>query len=618
MYIRKSTRTYKGKTYESHLLVESVLTEKGPRQRTICSLGDLGPRPREEWLKLSHKIEDALVGQTSLLDPHPDPDVRQIVQKVRERHKQDIPPRRRKGAEELEREAVAIYPDKVSLESPRLAGPVHVGHQLWRRLELDRILEAVGLGERARLLTELMVMNRLVAPASEHAMPDWIRRTALADILGVELSELSEDSLYRNLDRLHERRSEIERALYEREKTLFQLDDTVYLYDLTSTYFEGACKLNSQAKRGYSRDHRPDCKQVLVGLVIDTLGFPKAHEVFEGNRLDHKTVGEMLDRLEERVGKKPGRTVVVDRGMAYEEVLQEVKRRGYHYLVAARQSERTPWLDVLESNEGWQEVIREPSPRNPGQKKVKIRVKRLEATGETLIGCQSEGRKEKDRAIRKKHEEKLLLDLYKLRGRVQRGELTGLEQIHEAIGRLKERYPRVARYYEVGYDVEKSEVLWKAREEKRGVAEKLDGTYLLKTDRTDLTAEKIWRLYVLLTRAENAFRSMKSPLSERPIFHHLETRVQAHIFLCVLAYHLLIAVENTMLKKGIHTSWRTIRETLETHEVVTVVLPTTSGDKLKIRRGTTPEPEQAEIYQALGIDGEVINPVKTWVSGAQK
>ena len=211
---------------------------------------------------------------------------------------------------------LAIASERVSLEEAREAGAVHVGHQIWQQLGLNEILRSAGLSERACRLSEGMTLHRLIFPLSEHAMPDWIRSTALADILGRDFASLNDEALYRNLDRLHPHREAIEGELAEREKTLFHLDDTLYLYDLTSTYFEGQAASNPQAQRGYSRDKRPDCKQVLVGLVLDRDGFPKAHEVFEGNRQDRSTVQEMWESLDKRTGKKPGVTVVVDRGMA--------------------------------------------------------------------------------------------------------------------------------------------------------------------------------------------------------------------------------------------------------------------------------------------------------------
>jgi transposase len=603
MFIKRTKKRVGDKVYVNHVLVESVGTDKGPRHRVVCSLGSLAPAPASDWLALAHKVESALSGQQPLVG---DAQVETIVAKVKTA-------RRVERQTEEKPDLVAVHTDQVTTEEHREAGPVHAGHQMWKKLDVGDVLARAGLSERTRVLTEIMTLNRLVFPLSEHAMPDWVRRTALADIMGADFNTLSDESLYKNLDRLHPRRVEIESDLAERERTLFNLDNSIYLYDLTSTYFEGQCLANPQAKRGYSRDGRPDCKQVVVGLVLDREGFPKAHEVFDGNRTDRTTVTEMLDALEKRVGRKAGATVVVDRGMAFDDNLQQLKDRKYRYIVASRQGERNEHLDDFEDKGGWEEIVREPSPLNPAQKKSRVVVKRRVVGDEVHILCKSEGREEKDRAIRDKHEQRLLLDLAKLKKRVATGKLKDATKVHEVIGRLRERYPRVARYYEIGYEASTASLTWEENVEKKDVARRLDGGYLLKTDRKDLSDEEIWRTYILLTRVESAFRAMKSPLCERPIFHQLEHRVQTHIFLCVLAYHLLVSIEKMFLDAGIHVSWATLREELTTHQVVTVVLPASNGDVLKVRRSSTPEPRHKEIYETLRIPSEVMKPVKTWV-----
>ena len=604
MYIRQSTRTYKGKTYTNHLLVESVQTAKGPRQRTICSLGSLEPAPAGDWLGLAHKLQSALQGQESLSGSSTE--IQEWVEKARNKKKSTV-------GSDGDRSTVTVEPDRVQVEQAREAGPVHVGHQLWDQLGMNRILQEAGLSARACQLTEMMTLNRLICPSSEHAMPDWIRRTALGDILQEDFSELADEALYRNLDRLHPNREAIERALAEKEKTLFNLDDTVYLYDLTSTYFEGQAKANPQAKRGYSRDKRPDCKQVVVGLVLDRDGFPKAHEIFDGNTQDRRSLDQMLDALEKRTGKKLGATVIVDRGMAFEENLEQIRKRKLHYLVAGRQSERNQWLEELENDEGWEEVHRIPSPQNPFQKKTRVEIKRQQKGDIVYLLCRSEGREEKDRAIREKQETKLIADLNRLQQRVAKGRLKRENKIQRAIGRLLERYPRVARYYELSYDAVHKNLSWSELADKKATAKKLDGSYVLKTDRQDLTADEIWRTYILLTRVEDAFRDIKSPLMERPIFHHLQNRTQTHIFLCVLAYHLLAAIEHRFLQAGVHTSWGTIRDLLRTHQVISIVLPEDhQGRVLTIRKATIPEPEHRQTYATLRIPAEVMQPIKTW------
>ena len=616
MYIRKSSRTYNGKTYTNYVLVESVVTPKGPRQKTICSLGDLSPRPRQEWLKLARKIEDALVGQNDLLDRDTN-EVAEIVAGLRARrtnetHAQAEPsassPRTQAGA------LIEVDPSRVTTEQHREAGPVHVGNQFWQRLGLDQILRDCGLSEATCRLACAMTLNRLITPVSEHAMPAWIRRTALADIFGVSFDALEEDPLYEVLDKLHPHRAAIETALIERERSLFNLDQTIYLYDLTSTYFEGACAHNPKAKLGHSRDHRSDCKQLVVGLVLNRDGFALTHEIFAGNTRDHLTLGTMIDRLRQRVELKEGATVVVDRGMAFDDNLAEIKARKLHYIVASRQGERNRWLAEFEDTDGFTPVLREPSPLNPAQKKTTIEVKICADTDEqTYVLCRSQQRIAKDRAIRSKQEARLLADIEKLSLRVADKKLVKLEKINQAIGRLLERYPRVARYHRLSHDEKTSTIVSTFDADKHLTAEKLDGCYLLKTDRKDLSADEIWRVYTLLTRAEDAFRDMKSPLVIRPIFHHKERRTDSHIFLCLLAYHLLTAIEKTLLDQGIHTSWASLRDALKTHQVCSVVLPTKDESRLRIRKAATPEPDVQQIYRNLAISPNVITPKHTWI-----
>jgi transposase len=606
MYIRKSTRSYKGRTYTNYVLVESVQTPKGPRQKSVCSLGDLSPRPREEWLSLTRKIEDALLGQERLVD-HDDAEVAAIVHQVRER-RENVPPPRPSDRAEL----ITVDPSRVTTEQHREAGPIHVGYQFWQRLSLDRILYDCGLPETVRQLACAMVLNRLIAPASEHAMPDWMRRTALVDILDVDFEGVDDNRLYRVLDKLYPHRATIEAALVQRERSLFNLDTTVYLYDVTSTYFEGQCSRNDKAKLGHSRDKRPDCKQVVVGLVVNRDGFPITHEVFAGNTRDHSTLATMLDRLAEHAGLKEGATVVVDRGMAYDENIAEFKKRKLHYVVASRQPERDRWLADFEDTEGFTPVLREPSPLNPGQKKSSIEVKTQTAEQQTYVLCRSEQRIAKDRAIRTKQEARLRADIDKLAKRIAEGRLVKVAKINQAIGRLKERYPRVARYYRLSYDEPNRTLSAEFDADKHLHAERLDGCYLLKTSREDLSGDELWRIYILLTRAENAFRDMKSPLAERPIWHHLERRTDTHIFLCVLAYHLLISIEKTLLDKGVHTSWATVRDILKTHQICTVVLPTDDGSCLRMRKAATPDPDVQQLYRHLDISPDIIKPRHTW------
>lgn len=606
MFLKSTSKTVKGKTYSNHLLVESIHTPNGPRHRVICSLGSLAPAPPEDWLALAHKLQDALSGQATLL---PDAEVQPsaLIEKVRR-----IPSRSRPRQSVDSDEVVPILADQITMEDARTAGAVHVGHQMWQRLGLDAILEKIGLDDKSRLLTEVMTLNRLICPSSEHAMPDWVRRTAISDILQTDFSLLNDESLYRNLDKLHPWRVEIEKDLADKERTLFHLDESIYFYDLTSTYFEGNCERNPKARRGYSRDGRPDCKQVVIGLVLDGDGFPKAHEVFDGNRVDTTTVADMLAALEKRMGCKPGATVVVDRGMSSKKNLKQIAERGYFWLVAAQHGERSDHQEEFVSGAGWESIERTPTRTNPAQKKSRIQVKRSAINGEVHVLCLSDDRIQKDRAIREAHEKRLLADLEKLRKRIQKKRLKEEISVGQAIGRLRQRHSRVARFYQIDYNHPGQQLSWTELVERKQQARQLDGAYMLKTNRQDLSDEEIWRTYTLLTRVESAFRAIKSPLEERPVFHQIERRVETHIFLCVLAYHLLVSIEHTLRKQNIHISWESLREILSTHQIVTVRLPTASGRILSIRKPTTPEQLHKTIYHALGIPETAAKTVKTW------
>lgn len=608
MFIKRCSRTVNGKRLEHYLLVESIRTPHGPRHRVVCSLGNLAPGPPEKWKQLARKLEMALAGQLTFEGE--ESHLNELLWRVKQDRSADVPTTN-------EAKWLEVDTDELKLEDAREAGPVHVGHQMWEKLGIGEVLSEAGLDEREQQLAEVLTLNRLIEPSSDYATPDWLERTALPDILGEHLTRLNYRELYKGLDTLHPQREEIERALAAREASLFNLDRSVYLYDLTSTYFEGECGLNDLARHGYSRDSRSDCRQVVVGLILNRDGFPVGHEIFEGNRVDCKTVEAMLNALEQRTSGQKGLTITVDRGMSDQKNLDLIKTAGHHYIVAAKQTERLKWLSEFEDEQGWTEVVRQPSPTNPYQHKTEVRVKRYERDGETYILCVSEGRKEKDRAIREKQEKKLLKDLTSLQKRVASGKLVGVKKVCESIGRLRERYRRVGRYYKIDFD-EKSGILnWSVDTGKKSNAEKVDGSYLLRTDRRDLSDEEVWQTYILLTRVEAAFRDMKSPLAVRPIYHQLQHRVEAHIFVCVLAYHLLVAIEKLLHDAGISSSWETVRKQLSTHQVVSAHLPARGGRILQVRRDTTPNKTQSQIYQALGIEERVFpTPRKVWLTPA--
>jgi len=398
-------------------------------------------------------------------------------------------------------------------------------------------------------------------------------------------------------------------------------------------------------------------------LVANREGFPMAHEVFDGNRGDGTTLPDMLDALGKRTDNASSseKTVIVDRGLSSIGNLKLMSERGYRYVVPAKQKERDAILAQLNDEANWTEV---------GAHEPKIRIKRvppdvvtaIKATSlekkaakaaaatkrvnketdpakleslnqkakaaalseaearfalehkEQWVLCVSAGRTAKDKAIREKQEQRLRQDVEKLSKRVAPGALKLPAKVHEAIGRLKERYPRVAKYFAITFDENAGVLRFEENHVAMLAAENLDGSYLLKTDRLEISDDEIWRTYMLLTRVEAAFRDIKSPLMERPIFHQLEHRVQTHVFVCILAYHLLVAIEKSFRDRGLETSWESLREQLRTHQVCTVVMPTTDGRVLRLRHTATPDKIHKQIYDTIGIPNEVIRPIKTWAS----
>jgi transposase len=592
------------KTYVTHLLVESVNTPSGPRHKTICNLGHMAPGPKEEWLELAERIQAALSGQLAL---YPDPRVGEAVARVRERQT-----RAGSASAELSQgtavpAVVSVRTEGVNTQDSREAGPLHVGHQLWQRLQMNAILKAAGLASAAIQLTEVMTLNRLVHPDSERAMVDWARRVAVSDVLGTDVEKLNHDRFYRNMDKLHGKRFEIEKLLREREKSLFDLHDTLILYDLTNTYFEGEAKQTLKAKRGHSKEKRTDCKLVAMGLMVDGEGFPIGHEVMDGNTIDCRTVPAMLDGLEARTGRCGGAMIVMDRGFSSAENLALVRQRGHHYLMAGFQNQRGDLLESFEALDGWQEI-------QPSAIKVPVQIKRIERDAEVLLLCVSPARAEKDRAIREKQERRLLQALGELAESVRKADEKGKplsdEALGERIGRLRERYTRAARYYAISRA--DSVLTWELKADQHRRAQELDGAYFLRTSNKDLGAEEIWRTYITLTRIESAFRDLKGTLDLRPIHHRKEMRVETHIFLCILAYHLQVAIERILHQAGDSTSWETLREELTTHQIVTITLPTTDGKVLAIRKAGIPDRRVREIYRLLALDTEPMKPLRTW------
>jgi transposase len=597
MFIMPARKTQQGKTYTYYNLVNTVRTPKGPRHQVLLSLGSL-PNVSQDQIKLLGRLIDEKLGGAIRLLPHASVSLEQEAERiaalVSEKHSRQA----------NEGEQLRIDTGSIQLSEALLLGPVYVGLEVWKKLGLEQILSECGFSQRHRVLACVQVIARLVAPASELATAAWLSRTALAALLREGLSSLTKDALYRCSDQLWEKRQKIESMLAGKERTLFDLQSCFILYDLTSTYFEGLCTANPKARHGYSRDRRSDCKQVVVGMVLDEAGFPQASEIYEGNRADKTTLHEMLQGLEQRIGKsKEAPTVVMDRGLATAANIQQLKSAGYHYLVGVGGAQLQKWQEVLQAKQFHH--IEAASRDHPG---VEVCMQR--SGEEVYLFVKSPLRVQKDQGIRERFLKRMEGGLKQLSQRVKKGRLTDEKKIQRSIGKLQERNKRAARFFHVTVRHSKgnARLSWKLDEEKLRQTALLDGCYTLQTDRSDLEEQSLWSLYTMLNRVERSFRYLKSSLGMRPNYHQREHRVEGHIFISILAYHLLHAVEQTLLAGGDHRCWPTLRSELDTHRLLNVRFRDSRGRLHQRRTATNPSPAQKDIYTKLGLGVRPLPP----------
>ncbi len=599
MFIREDIKRIKGKRYRYLRLVETYRTPGGPRQRTLLSLGCLRI-PRNRYRELVELIEDALYGQRSIF--HQDGDNRLL--KIAERSAEKI---KRKGRfkilKEEREEKVHLSPEKIKAGEAREFGPVYVGYEMIKRLGMDRIFSQCGLSPRYRDLAVAMVLSRLIHPTSENGCIRWMKRTAISELLQRDLGGLKKDTLYRVSDKLIENKDKIETLLRDEERRLFGLKEHIVLYDLTSTYFEGFMAESRKAMRGYSRDKRSDAKQVVVGLILDEDGFSKGHEVYEGNRLDCKGIKEFISILKKRyTSMTSSPTVVIDRGVATEENLRVIKEEGYHYIAVERRKGREGWLKEFEGEE-FQSIWT--------QSGHELKVAMKERGEEFYLLCFSEARARKEEAIFKREKDGMMKSFERLKRRIERGRIKDIRKIASFLGRIKKMYPKVARFFKIelneGED-KRVEFSYEFDKEREKQMEELYGTYLLRTNRKDLSPEELWRLYIMLTKVERAFRALKSDIRIRPIYHHKDKRIEGHIFLSLLAYHVLHTIEWTLRKKGDSRSWESIKEILIPHQMVTVIIPDDKGRVHHLRLLTEASIDEEEIYERLNLNAR---PFKT-------
>src|SRR5438067_5762626 len=585
MFLRPHSRNKDGKDHTYWSLVETVRTPDGPRQKTLCYLGELNNSAQARWLTTIEVFnEQGEAQQLKLFPSHVEaPDDPQIAR---------------------------VLLNKVRLERTRQFGACFLGLELWKRLELDGFFEQAVDAEPADVpwsrVAALLAINRLCAPGSELAIEQrWYPSTALDDLLQIEEGKINDTRLYRCLDRILPHKTKLERHLKNRYGELFGAEFDVLLYDLTSTYVEGAAEHNPMMRRGYARDHRPDCEQMVIALIVNSEGFPFSYETFEGNRADVSTVETILRMVERKYGKAR-RIWIFDRGIVSEENLAAIRKRGGQYLVGTprRQMKR---FEAELVKEDWTRVRPE----------VEVKKVAIPQGEETYILCRTAGRREKEKAIRERFCCRMEKALKALKKSMATGRLKNRNLMERRLGKIQARHPAVNDLYEIslretGAGVRLS---WHMREDRRRWHESREGAYLLRTNLQAETPEELWSKYMQLTEAEASFRALKSELSIRPLFHQKERRVKAHVMVAFLGYALWVTLKHLLQRRPALIPKPAAADVGNTQPLTPmqalallsklhsgdIVLPTTDGREIRPRRVTEPTAEQKSLLDLLGI-----------------
>ena len=580
MFLKRLERRKSGKKHTYWALVESVRTARGSGHRVVAYLGELKKSERNGWAQLCRRLNKEQRPQPSLFDPphYDDP---------------------------TDDEPVLVKLKGIRLQRLRDFGDVWLALGLWRLLDLDTLLgRLMPVGQEDvpwATVAAILTIGRFCEPSSElHIADTWYRRTALEDLLGVSVDQVHHRRLYAGLDQLLPQKEAIERHLKKRLGDLFDLKYDLLLYDITSTYFEGECAGNPMAQRGYSRDSRPDCPQVCIGLVVTTDGIPLGYEVFDGNTNDSTTVERIVEAMENKYGQAE-RIWVMDRGMVSEANLKFLGERGGSYIVGTPKAMLRRFERYLVDKD-WHEV----------QAGVEVKLVPGPDGEETFILARSADRQKKEKAMHDRFLARMEAGLAKLQAAAERGRLKDAAVAHQRLGRLKERYWRAASAFYVCIAAipkpkgkARLSIRWTRNQRWSDWTALSEGCYLLRTNLRDLDPATLWKRYIQLTEAEWAFRISKDELEIRPIWHQKEERVLAHILVCFLAYALWKALAQWMRGAGLGDAPRTLVEEFAKIKSGDVVLPARWADGTErivhLRCVTTPDEAQKVLLNRLGL-----------------
>jgi hypothetical protein len=569
MFLKRRVRHKDGKDHVYYSVCESLrVRPHRVVQRQVLHLGELNTSQLDSWQRTIEVIHED--GQRQQLRLFTDRD----------------------ASAPNDPDVVEVRLSSLAVTTPRRFGDAWAACQLWEELGLRQFWQTALADEAGDVpwekVLELLAVNRLLAPRSELFVHEkWFPQTAMETLLDTDARVADKDRLYRCLDRLGAHQPALEQHLAQKWKDLFGATFDVLLYDLTSTYFEGAAEAVPKAQRGYSRDHRPDCKQLVLALVVTPEGFPLTYEVFAGNRLDRTTLAEMLEAIEKKYGKAR-RVWVFDRGIVSEENLTLLRERGAQYLVGTPKHQLRDYEAQLLGGT-WQQVSSQ------------VQVQLIPEADEMLVLCRSTGRVAKERAMRQRWLRRLIGDLRSLRRRVHAGQLKQPELIQRAVGRLQERHPQAWRWlcWELTETSEGRRFDWEWDREKFTRQQRHEGTYLLRAHWPGADPTQLWASYVQLTEAEAAFRTLKSEVKVRPIWHWLERRVEAHVLVAFLGYCLWVCLKKKAERVAPSlTPWQVLDQ-LGRILLVEVWFELKDGRRLCLPRITQPEPAQRMILNQL-------------------
>ena len=590
--------------YRTYKLVDSVRTERGPRQTTVLNLGSDFKLPKKHWKQLANCIEEIVTEQQNIFE-YP-----KKIRILADQYARRI----------IRKQSVVIVPEKkrspdyatvdlnsINSESPRTAGAEYVVYETIKLLEIDKKLVDLGLKSADIAAMIGVLCGRMIVPGSERSTHYWLQNlSALGELIDFDFSLVTLDRFYKASDHLLKHKEKIEDHLRKVEVGIFDLEERIILYDLTNTFFEGTGKYNPKAKYGRSKEKRNDCPLVTLGLVLDMQGFPKRSRIFEGNVSEPSTLETMIKGLSDEDNPqqsllKP--TVVMDAGIATEDNVKWLRGHNYRYIVVSRKKKAEIPDDV--------KMV--PVKQDDKTKAVLVQAGLVynKETDETELYCHSVDKEKKEESIKNKFQERFEAELLKTDKALNlKNGTKRYDKVIEKIGRLKERFKRISHLYKITINKDDdsgkaTKIKWLRKKEK-----KVSGVYCLRTYQQDLNEQEIWDIYTMLTDIEDAFRCMKSELGLRPNFHHIERRSDGHIFITLLAYHIMQTIRIKLREKKIHFCWETIRVRLSSHMRVSTTLKREDGRVIHIRKSSRAESNHKEIYDALDLPQQLGKTLK--------